>query len=44
MGGVLAFYAALFGMTMLMLAWRLRRVHRHGGTVELVVAQTSSIS
>ncbi|WP_188236200.1 HdeD family acid-resistance protein [Sphingopyxis sp. LK2115] len=44
MGWVLAFYAALFGMTMLMLAWRLRRVHRHGGTVELVVAQTSSIS
>lgn len=41
MGWVLAFYAALFGMTMLMLAWRLRRVHKHGGTVEVVIAKTA---
>ncbi|WP_188236225.1 HdeD family acid-resistance protein [Sphingopyxis sp. LK2115] len=41
MGWVIAFYAAIFGGIMLMLAWRLRRMHRHGGAVEMVIAQTT---
>lgn len=44
MGWVISLYAAIFGVTMLLLAWRLRRVHREGGAIEVVIAQTSSSS